>query len=170
MALGSPVLLRHLLVVVGILVACGDDAVQDPAPVAAGAGAAGTGGESAAGAGGGAGGDAGGNVGGDAGGNAGGIGGGGEGGGGNSAGQGGGGDSPPGCFNPGPGVCCASEKCYTPEELTTLGCSSVDLQTEGCPYPVELPMGNCYWYEESSKTEDGKCCYTHFSGDCCGPP
>lgn len=147
----SPVLLRRLVVVAGVLVACGDDDTPAPAPVAS-AGSAGSGGESAAGSSG-AGGDAGG----------------GGAGAGNAAGQGAGGAPSPGCFNPGPGVCCASEKCYTPDELTKLGCSVVDLHTEGCPYPVELPMGNCHWYEASSRTEDGKCCYTYFSGSCCGP-
>jgi hypothetical protein len=139
----------------GALVACSGEDAQEPAPVVVSAGAAGVGGENAGGAG--------------AGGSDAGAGGSDAGGGGGDAGQGAGGAPPPGCINPGPGVCCPTEKCYTLEELTTLGCSVVDLQIEGCPHPIELPMGSCYWYEQSATIEDGKCCYTYFSGTCCGP-
>lgn len=141
----------------GALVACSGEDTREPTPVAPSAGSAGVGGENAGGSGAGAsdagagGSDAGGA--------------GGE----NAAGQGAGGAPPPGCFDPGPGVCCPTEKCYTLDELTTLGCSVVDLQIEGCPHPIELPMGSCYWYEQSATIEDGKCCYTYFSGTCCGP-
>jgi len=100
-------------------------------------------------------------------------------------GAGGGGGLPSNCWGDWIGVCCSHpEECVDPGTAWGMvvgeggggpgggageaGAAGAN-DPLGCPSAYDLPEGLCYGYE-SGRHHDGLCCYSYWSGSCCGRP